>query len=341
MKKFATVCLLSLFATTFLFSKIYTLPADADYTATYGNWGFDYYVDKYWVKTEESYIYNYTYDGLHTNTATRSGKCEAELIFDGHDKIRINAWEYGSYRVDSYESSGESYYFNVTAKDSKGYSIVISTGTATLTNYFCIQGSSTEPILDALAQGKDITITLIRSKNNVYRYVFNFKAKGFAYAYTRNLKDALEVEIKAEEEAKAEEETKTKAAKDLFDAKAEARKAALEIILADVEEINNTSASSVKEELLETFLSDEIVISGNKVSVKVGETTTLISCPDNDISISEITSLIDSIEPRYKAYFENVIYKKLPSGDIGIYYKAISKESRLEVLTVLKNYNVR
>ena len=87
MKKFAMVCLLGLFATTFLFSKVYKMPADADYTATYANWGRGSYVDKYGVDTGESYIYNYTDDGLFTNTATRGSECEANFIFDAFNDV--------------------------------------------------------------------------------------------------------------------------------------------------------------------------------------------------------------------------------------------------------------
>ena len=158
--------------------KDYRLPKDAVFEDN-TNWTTGNFIDKYGVDTGDRFIFTSSVSGNFSNSATTGSRCEATLEFSGKTYLSLRIWEYGNVRVSSYNR--EKYNFNVKVLSEEPY--VVAKGEAVLEgSTFYIENEGVSQILDCLAKGLDIQVTLIGTEYPISKYYLTFKTSGFATA---------------------------------------------------------------------------------------------------------------------------------------------------------------
>ena len=112
----------------------------------------------------------------------------------------------------------------------------------------------------------------------------------------------------------------------------------VEEIISDpvVEEVVVEESPAPVVEVPETYIYGELELFGETASISMYETIATVEYPENIIYESDIVAFIEAIGPDYQSYLEGVTYRIFPEGKAEIYYPAISKEFRFEILAALE-----
>ena len=102
------------------------------------------------------------------------------------------------------------------------------------------------------------------------------------------------------------------------------------------EEVIVEEAPAPVVEAPETYIYGELALFGETASISMYETIATVEYPENIIYESDIVAFIEAIGPNYQSYLEGVTYRIFPEGKAEIYYPAISKEFRFEILAALE-----